>query len=331
MKSIVESFPQQLEESIQIASNWKLESQRRGFKNVLVCGLGGSGIGGTILSELVSDKCSIPVAVSKTYNIPGWADSDTLMIACSYSGNTEETIESFGQARAKGLEIAAITSGGKLEELCAEINAPVVKIPAGLPPRGAFGFPIVQLLNILRQYELTDSSLYDQLPPAATFLAREQENIRRRAQELTEKLHGKITVLYGDADIEGVLVRFRQQINENSKMLCWHHVYPEMNHNELVGWTKEDDQLAVVTFHTSQDHRSVSKRMEICNGVYRRYTPHVFDVKAEGANHLEEVFYLIHLGDFISVMLAEKKGIDPVEVNIITHLKGELAKFNAEG
>lgn len=328
MKQVVIDFPKQFTESLEIAKNWSLPAPTSEIKNVLVCGLGGSGIGGTILAELVASECKIPVLVSKTYTLPAYGDKTTLLIACSYSGNTEESLDAFDEAHKRGMQIIAITSGGQLKAKCKEAGVPAILIPGGMPPRGAFAYPVVQLLNVMNRLGLIGSSLVNQLDNLPNFLAKGQDETAKLAADLTEKLYDKIPVLYADSKIEGVLVRFRQQINENSKMLCWHHVYPEMNHNELVGWTKKDDQLAVVTFHTSIDHPRVTKRMEVSNEVYRKYTPNVFDVTAEGSNLLEEVVHLIHLGDWISVLLAEKKGIDPVEVNIITHLKGELAKFH---
>ena len=144
---------------------------------------------------------------------------------------------------------------------------------------------------------------------------------------LAKKMQGKLPVLYALGSSEGVIVRFRQQINENSKMLCWHHTFPEMNHNELVGWTEKNENLAVVTFHTSFDHSRTVKRYEICKPLFERYAGVVIDIHAKGQRKLEQFLYLIHLGDWISCYLADLKGVDPVEVNVITNLKNALSKF----
>ena len=137
----------------------------------------------------------------------------------------------------------------------------------------------------------------------------------------------KIPVIYADANYEGIAVRFRQQINENSKMLCWHHVIPEMNHNELVGWTTKNDDLAVVIFRNDDDYFRTQKRMEVNKTVFEKYTSTIIEIYSKGNSQLEKAMYLLHLGDWVSYLIAEKKGIDVVEVDVITHLKNELAKI----
>jgi glucose/mannose-6-phosphate isomerase len=133
-------------------------------------------------------------------------------------------------------------------------------------------------------------------------------------------------VIYSDASFEGVAVRFRQQINENSKMLCWHHALPEMNHNELVGWTTPNDKLAVVFFRNETDYKRTQARMELTKKIVSGYTPHVFEIWSKGNTPIERTLYLVHLGDWISWYLSELKQIDATEVKVIDFLKGELAK-----
>ncbi|HRH12491.1 MAG TPA: SIS domain-containing protein, partial [Bacteroidia bacterium] len=114
---------------------------------------------------------------------------------------------------------------------------------------------------------------------------------------------------------------------ENSKMLCWHHVFPEMNHNELVGWTVRNEDLAVITFHTSFDYKRTVKRYEVCKPIFEKYASSVIDLQAKGNSKLEQFLYLINIGDWISCYIADIRGIDPVEVKVIDHLKAELSKF----
>jgi glucose/mannose-6-phosphate isomerase len=135
-------------------------------------------------------------------------------------------------------------------------------------------------------------------------------------------------VIYALGTCEGVAVRFRQQINENGKMLCWHHTFPEMNHNELVGWTTRNENLVVISLQTTYDFERTKKRYEVCRPLFEKYSGAVIDMMAKGSSKLEQFFYLIHLGDWISCYLADLKGIDPVEVKVIDHLKGELAKMH---
>ena len=154
MDLLVADFTEHLSVAIEIADKFKLDAVPE-FNNVLICGLGGSGIGGTILSQLLADHCSVPVQSSKDYTIPAFVDGKTLVIACSYSGNTEETLEAIDHAIEQGANIACISSGGKLSDMAVQNNWPLITVPGGLPPRAAFGLTIVQLLKLAEAYGMT--------------------------------------------------------------------------------------------------------------------------------------------------------------------------------
>ena len=139
-------------------------------------------------------------------------------------------------------------------------------------------------------------------------------------------MKNKIPVIYTTTYKEGIAIRFRQQINENSKMLCWHHVFPEMNHNELVGWTEKNENLAIVIFRDKEDYSRNQTRIEISKKIIAKYTPNSIEIYAKGKSETEKAIYLIHLGDWVSFFLAELKGVDSVEVSVINHLKAQLAK-----
>ncbi len=144
--------------------------------------------------------------------------------------------------------------------------------------------------------------------------------------ELTDKLLGKRLVIYSEASTEAVSIRFRQQVNENSKELCWHHAIPEMNHNELVGWAGADKSIGVVIFRHKEDHERSQMRMEINKGIFEKYTPNVFEVWSKGDTAIARQLYLINLGDWVSLFWAQKKGVDPSEIAVINMLKGKLAE-----
>lgn len=329
MNDLVLNFPNQLQEAIEIGEKFSVKAPQKTIQNVVISGLGGSGIGGTIVSQLLANDLNVPVTVVKTYNLPAFVNENTLFIASSYSGNTEETLATFAEAESKGAQIACVTSGGTVLQKAQENNYPHIIIPGGLPPRAAFGYSVAQLFFVLKAFGLTSAQPAEQLKAVPNFLDEHGSSIVKYAHELTAFLFGKLPVLYTSTWFEGVAIRFRQQINENSKMLCWHHVFPEMNHNELVGWRKQEDELAVVLFKTDFDHIRTAKRMEISEEVFHTYTKNIATVQAKGANMIEQAFYLIHLGDWISVLLADKKGIDSVEVDVITRLKNELASFKS--
>jgi glucose/mannose-6-phosphate isomerase len=326
MKTLVDGFTQQLKEALDIANAAHL-SPKSNIQNIIITGLGGSGIGGTILSELIQNECHIPIIVNKDYFLPEFANNNSLVLICSYSGNTEETISAMKQAISKKAQIICITSGGKIQEMANEHKFDTIIIPGGHPPRSCIGYSLVQLLKIVQHYNFVKTDLLKQVSESILLLDTEKNNIKASATSIAQKLHHKIAVLYSLGSCEGTVVRFRQQINENSKMLCWHHTLPEMNHNELVGWVEKNDSLAVVTFRTSFDFERTVKRYEICKPLFEKYSSSVTDIFAKGNNKLEQFMYLINIGDWISCDLADLKNIDPIEVNVITSLKNELAKF----
>jgi glucose/mannose-6-phosphate isomerase len=326
MKTLVEGFSAQLQEALDIAHKAVL-TKKNNIQNIIVTGLGGSGIGGTILSELIQDECSIPVLVNKDYFLPAYVNSNTLVIISSYSGNTEETVSAMKQSITKKAQVVCITSGGKIKELADQNNFDTIIIPGGKPPRSCIGYSLVQLLKVIEFNEFVKTNLLAQVETSITLLIKENTSIKNEAMTIAKLLVDKLTVIYSLGTCEGVAVRFRQQINENSKMLCWHHTLPEMNHNELVGWTTKNENIAVVTFKTSFDYERTIKRYEICKELFSKYSSSVTDITAKGNSKLEQYLYLINIGDWISCYIADIRNIDPIEVDVITNLKNELAKI----
>lgn len=326
MKNLVAGFPRQLEEALAIGRAAKLAAMPQAPANVYISGLGGSGIGGTIVAEWMTDHANIPVVVGKGYTIPAFVGPSTLYIASSYSGNTEETVACLEAAIQRGAKIVCITSGGKIAELAKQHNLDLILIPGGNPPRACLGYSLTQLVNVLVFHGLLPKDYIEAFEAAVRTLTNDQESIIAEADKISVALHNKVPVIYSTSGNEGVAVRFRQQLNENSKILCWHHVIPEMNHNELVGWTQPHDEIAVVFFRDRDEYIRNDYRIELNKNVIAKYTSHLIDVYAQGKHRAEKALHLIHLGDWISVLLAEKRGVDAVEVNVINHLKGELAK-----
>lgn len=326
MKNLVQNFTNQLKEAKQIADK-AIINNGNAISNILVTGLGGSGIGGTILLELIADSCSVPIIINKDYFLPAFVNENTLVIVSSYSGNTEETLSAMQQAIIKKAQIACVTSGGKVLEIAKQHQFDFIEIPGGNPPRSCIGYSLVQLIQVLILKGFAPKTLMFDLEKSIVLLEKENDAIKKEAQIIAQKLTNKLTVIYSLGTCEGVAVRFRQQINENSKQLCWHHTLPEMNHNELVGWTVKNDNLVVVTFHTSFDFERTKKRYEVCKSIFEKYSHGVIDIVAKGNSKLEQFLYLINIGDWISCYIADIRQIDANEVKVIDHLKGELAKF----
>ncbi len=326
MQELVRTFPQQLKDALTIGAKTKLNADSFSPANVVICGLGGSGIGGTIASQLIGRQCPVPVMVSKDYFLPGFVSEKTLIIISSYSGNTEETLQCMNEALAKNCRVAAITSGGKVAALATEKKLECILVPGGLPPRACLGYSLVQLLFIIVAYKLASATIIEDLKKATSFIAEHSSSIEKKAIEVSKILSGKFPFIYSTTKWEGVAIRFRQQLNENAKILCSHHVIPEMNHNELVGWTGVDQNLAVVVFRDKNEYPRNDERIRINLEIIKKYTSTIIELWSEGKTDIEKALYMIHLGDWISVFLAEQRGVDAVEVNVIDYLKGSLAK-----
>ena len=183
-----------------------------------------------------------------------------------------------------------------------------------------------KIFYILNFFGIIGKEFRPRLDAAIKLLDGEEKNIQQEAKTLAEKLLNKTPVIYSIAGTEGVSIRFRQQLNENSKELCWHQVVPEMNHNELVGWKRKRDDLAVVFFRNAGDFERSKTRIEVCKNIIAKSCSNIHEVYSKGNSALERALYLIHLGDWVSVFLAELKNIDPNEVQVIDFLKSELGK-----
>lgn len=326
MKELIEAFPEQMKEALDIASASDLRSFEERIDQVLVSGLGGSGIGGTLVSEWVAFEAKVPVHVNKDYHLPAWVGPNTLLIISSYSGNTEETLNALEEGITRNASIVCISSGGELERIAEEKDLDHIKVPGGYPPRAAMGFSIVQLLWVLSHHKLLPEHIDPdrEIRTAAKFLELEKQPIKDRSRELAEKLHGKLPVIYAGSTYEGVALRWRQQFNENAKTLCWHHVLPEMNHNELVGWESGASDIAVLMLRNKDDHVQTQKRMELTKAFLEERSAVWEDLWGKGDTRVQRACYSIHLGDHLSYQLALLNEVDPIEVDVIERFKERL-------
>jgi len=326
MNDYINDFTNHLTEAMEIGDASNLKKSDKKFNNILICGLGGSGIGGTIINDIISSKANIPILATKDYSIPNFVDENTLVIDSSYSGNTEETIYALEKCQNRNTEICIITSGGKLKTIAEENNYNHIIIPGGHPPRAMFGYAFTELFYVLNHYGIIDNSFKSDFTNSISLLNSEKEDIQDKAMELAKKMYQKTPVIYVAQGFEGVAVRFRQQINENSKMLCWHHVVPEMNHNELLGWRTNVDDLAVVYFRNKSDFDRNQIRMDINRKVISKFTNNITEVWSKGDSQIENTLYHINLGDWVSWYLSEMNNVDAIEIDVINFLKGELSK-----
>lgn len=326
MKELVQNFPSQLQEAMIIGQNYRFLAAKKSFANVVLTGLGGSGIGGTIAQNFVFDKLKVPFWVNKDYHLPAFVNKDSLVIVSSYSGNTEETLNTLKLAIKAKATIICVTSGGQIADIAKRKNIDCILLPSGMPPRACLGYSMLQILYAFKHFDLINVPFEKEVKAAIKLLQAEQKSIQAKARSVAKKLVGKMPIIYSSADFEGVAIRFRQQINENGKMLCWHHAIPEMNHNELVGWRDKDDNKVVIILRNANDYERIQLRMDINKKIIKQYTKNIIEIESVGKSYWEKVFYLIHLTDWVSVYLAEYRDQDATEVKVIDFLKGELAK-----
>ena len=189
-----------------------------------------------------------------------------------------------------------------------------------------FGYAFTELFYVLNHYGIIEESFKSDFEKSISLLDLEHENIQKEAMGLAKKMYQKTPVIYVANGFEGVAVRFRQQINENSKMLCWHHVVPEMNHNELLGWRININDLAVVYFRNKSDFDRNQTRIDINRKVISKFTNNITEVWSKGDSQIENTLYHINLGDWVSWYLSEMNNVDAIEIDVINFLKGELAK-----
>jgi glucose/mannose-6-phosphate isomerase len=325
MKSLIQNFSTHLSDALTIGNRASLMGNTRTFSNVLITGMGGSGIGGAIVSQLATNV-RIPIVVNNTYDLPSWVNENTLVIGSTYSGNTEETIRVIEAALAKGAEVAFVTSGGRAGELAKEHGLNQIVLEGGNPPRSQFAYSVVSQMFLLNHYGITSFAIDKEINATIALLNREEENTIAESRIIAENIANTMPIIYCAAGYDGVATRFRQQLNENSKMLCWHNVIPEMNHNELVGWAGGNENMSVVILRNTDDSAKNQQRIEINKNIISGYTKRIYEIWSKGNSKISRSFYHVHFEDWVTMHLSEINKVDVMEIDAINFLKAELAK-----
>ncbi|MCS7272842.1 MAG: bifunctional phosphoglucose/phosphomannose isomerase [Fimbriimonadales bacterium] len=335
MMALTLDFPDQCERAYQIATDAPLPSLPREPRQVIVCGMGGSAIGGDYLRALFEEYGTLPVQVIRDYYLPNSVDVRTLVFAVSYSGNTEETLACYKQARAREAMIITLSSGGELQQRAHADGVPHIQVPGGQPPRTALGYLFIPLMRVCERLGLLPdlSQPYahalkrlvqtrDALQPAVPY----EQN---PAKQLAQALYRRILLIYGSGGARAtVALRWKGQINENAKQHAFAYTFPELNHNEILGWVKATDQASnwsVVVLRDPDESAKIRTRIAVTRQlVGERATWH--ELTAEGNSQLERLLHLTYFGDFVSLYLAFLNGVDPENIDYINILKAELAK-----
>lgn len=304
--------------------------------HVLVLGMGGSGIGGDLLRGLAYEVAPVPVTVVKEYAPPRWVGTKTLAFACSYSGNTEETLAAYEACGRAGARRIAITSGGELSRRAEADGVPLVRIPSEFPPRAALGYLLGPMLAVLERWGILPpqreeveeaASVTEELARAWGPDCPEAEN---PAKQLARSLAGRFPVVYACSPFTAAVAqRWKTQLNENSKVYAVWNVFPELNHNETVGWTlagQPDSLLHVVVLRDVADPPRLVQRVQITRDVALGKAAGYHEVMSRGRGRVSRLFSLILFGDLVSVYLAYLNEVDPYPVAVIDALKERLER-----
>lgn len=304
-------------------------------KNIVIVGMGGSAIGGEILKDWLRDELPIPIEVCRDYILPAYVNEDTLVFVNSYSGNTEETLTAFLSARKRKCTVLAVTSGGLLESLCTEQNIPFVKIPSGLQPRVAVPymfFPLPILLEKLGILSKIENELQDAIEVIDNVAKQNASSVPTKnniAKQFAKKLAGTLPVIYGFRQYISIAHRLKAQFNENSKVHSKSDFFPELNHNETVGYEAPDalnKTLSVILIRDPRESSEISARIETTKELVFCRAKNVLEIEAKGDTKLAKMLSVLVIGDYISVYLAILRNVDPTPVKIIDQIKSELAK-----
>lgn len=304
----------------------------RQITSLVVTGMGGSALAALVAKVWLKNDLTIPFEIIRGYDLPKYVSNQTLVIASSYSGNTEETISALGQAKAAGAQIGVIASGGRLIDIVGESSIAHVQLPSGLQPRMAVIYNLRALVALLETFGvITDKSA--EIESLADWLGSEtarwiaevpfEENI---AKQLAEEAVGKTPVFYGGALTAPLAYKWKISWNENAKNVAFWNEYPEFNHNEFMGWASHpiEKPFAVFDLRSSLEHPQIQKRFEISDRLLSGKRPKATVVQLSGDSLIAQLLWGSILADFVSIYVAILNGVDPTPVELIEKLKHEL-------
>ncbi len=300
----------------------------RKYNEMIIGGMGGSGIVGSIATDLYSSLSPIPIVLLRVQKLPAWANKNTLAIINSYSGNTTEMLSLYKDAKERGCGTVCITSGGKLKELTEKNNDAVITIEGGHMPRSDMTTPLAHVLSVIDSQIGTDLhgefiDILKKLIPYAEELESKEMNY---AKELAVKLTSKTPFFYTSERIQCVASRWRAQFNENSKKVAGDGVFPEFDHNELEGWAGDICKTNLPVFIRTKADGETAKYMDACKDVIKKWGVDPLIINIPGDTHMESIMYGIILGDYVSLYVAELLKKDPNPVDAITLFKKVMNK-----
>lgn len=304
-------------------------------QTIVVAGMGGSAIGGELLKDWGRDKMTVPIEVNREYSLPLYASKKTLVFVVSYSGETEESLGIFLDAIKRRCMTVCISSGGKLLQFAEKLKVPYLRVPSGMPPRAALPYLFLPMPIFLEKIGLV-SDVNSEISEAIQILKKVSgENSPEKplkdnfSKRLASNISGTVPVVYGFGIYRTVAQRFKQQFNENSKVPSKWEFFPELNHNEVVGWEAAKElakHFSVILIRDKDEPDEIRQRIEATKELILGEAVKVFEVWSMGKSRLAKMLSAICIGDFTSVYLAVLRGIDPTPVKTITLLKEKMKR-----
>ncbi|MBN1954641.1 MAG: bifunctional phosphoglucose/phosphomannose isomerase [Anaerolineae bacterium] len=335
MHQLIADLPRQCRSAWLQAQDLSLPASYRDVRRVVVLGMGGSAIGGALLAGLVHGRCPLPILSVAGYALPAYADSDSLVIASSYSGNTEETLAALAQAKEQGCRLLAVTTGGQLAVQAEKDGFPLLRFHYSSPPRAALGYSFTLLLGVLQQMGFLRDDDANVEEAAAVMEAWQHDLAPAAAQpdnpakQLAVRLRGRLPVVYGAGFLSAVARRWKGQFNENAKQWAFWEEMPELNHNAVVGYGQPGPvrgRVTVLCLRSPLDHPRIQARWAATQELLEREKVTTETVWGRGTRPLAQMLSLIHFGDYVSFYLALLNGVDPTPVEAIRWLKQRVAE-----
>jgi glucose/mannose-6-phosphate isomerase len=332
MYDLVEGFPAQMQAARAIGAEFAPGIQRSEARQVVVCGMGGSAIGGDMARSFLGSRLAAPLLSVRDYEAPAYLRDGSFVVLSSYSGNTGETLSAFECLHGGASTFVTVTSGGQMEERCRARDIPVCNIPGGMPPRSAIGYSLFPSLAILRAAAMAsfDDAELDEAQELVTKRCSEysMDSPDNRAMQIAQALHGKLPLVYaGPGLYEAVARRWACQVNENSKQLAHWAVFTELCHNEIVGYEALPElrqNTVVISLEDEDDHDLTKRQTDVAIGIMEPLCAEVIRIR-EGGGRMSRMLGAMILGDFVSVYLAYLNGVDPTPVKNIDRLKSQLS------
>lgn len=318
MVGVLEDFPAQIEKGYnELATHIKLDGE---FTKIVFAGMGGSALPGDIAKIALSDMLSIPILIHKSYELPSYIDSKTLLFVISYSGNTEEAISAYKQARGKSCKLVVMSAGGKLREMAEADKKPFILVPEGIQPRQALGYMFFAVLRVLQNADLVKDQSADVKKIVEQL---KNHSFKMYGEELSTKLVDCTPIIYASEPMWAVAEFWKIAFNENSKTTAFWNYLPELNHNEMVGWTNPKGNYYIIFIKEDDCHKDIAKRFKVTKELLAKNAK-TSELLIKGSSKLMKIFTSIYMGYWTSYFLALKYGTDPTPVDMVEEFKKKI-------